>query len=94
MIRVTFRRAYRMYQPGEDASFAADEAARLIQSGVAYDALAYANAQAKADAKAAEKAAAEAQAKADAEAAEKAAADAQAKADAEAAEKAGKAKKV
>ena len=71
MIRVTFRKAYRMYQPGEDASFAADEAIRLIQTGVAYDTLAHAEAQAKADAEAAAQAE-ETQAKADAEAAEKA----------------------
>lgn len=82
--RVTFIRAHRMYQPGEDAGFPISQADELIKAGFAVDAAA---AKAKAEAEAA------AQAKAEAEAAEKAKAEAaaKAKAEAEAAAKKGKA---
>lgn len=68
MRRVIFRRAYKMYQPGETASFSESEAARLIPD-FAVDAN-EAEAKAKTEAEAAEKA--EADTKVEAEAKTKA----------------------
>lgn len=76
MKRVTFRKGWLMYQPGETAAFAADVAADLIVRGVAIDTDALVAAEAAANAAAEAEAAAKAAA--EAEAAAKAAAEAEA----------------
>lgn len=65
MIRVRFLKATGLYNRGEEAGFAHDEAARLIDGGFAIDVEA---AKAKAEAEEAARLEAEAKAKAEAEA--------------------------